>query len=159
MTKINLEDIQKQLKNGKMIEEVIAGFDWKDFEKIVGEIFIKNEFLVKQNFRFKIKRRYEIDLIAARNNLVFVVDCKQWGKGRYKSSGIRKAANDQEIRADELKKFFKKNKIAQEILKIKSPSIFPLIITLWQEDVQKENNTFVVPIWKLNSFLLHFDIV
>jgi hypothetical protein len=31
-----------------------------------------------------------VDIIAARKNLVFCVDCKKWSGGRYKKSGIKK---------------------------------------------------------------------
>jgi hypothetical protein len=35
---------------------------------------------------------------------------------------------------------------------------YPLVVTLFQEDVVKENETFVVPVWKLNSFLVELEL-
>ncbi|MEM5834491.1 MAG: restriction endonuclease [Candidatus Aenigmatarchaeota archaeon] len=139
----------------RILEEELKSFDWKNFEKIVQEIFEANGFIVKRNFRFKTKRKYEIDLIAVKEWFNFCVDCKRLGKGRYKKSEIIKAAIKQEERTEELKKFLGKNLIAKESLKVKSMRFYPLLVTLFEEEVvkEKEGGTFVVPIWKLNSFL------
>jgi|YelNatPaOPRAMG01_1025707.scaffolds.fasta_scaffold11203_3 hypothetical protein len=141
------------VKREKNVEEELKNLDWKGFEKAVQEIFELNEFKVKRNFRFKTKRRYEIDLIAIKDRFNFCVDCKRFGKGRYKKSEILKAIKKQEERNKELKKFLRSNMIAKESLKIKSMKFYPLIVTLFEEEVIKENQTFVVPVWKLNSFL------
>lgn len=53
-------------------------------KKIVSDIFGNNNSSVKRNLRFKTNRRYEIDLLAIKNNEIFAVDCKEWGKGRNK---------------------------------------------------------------------------
>jgi len=143
----------EEVKREKNVEEELKNLDWKGFEKAVQEIFELNEFKVKRNFRFKTKRRYEIDLIAIKDRFNFCVDCKRFGKGRYKKSEILKAIKKQEERNKELKKFLRSNMIAKESLKIKSMKFYPLIVTLFEEEVIKENQTFVVPVWKLNSFL------
>jgi hypothetical protein len=143
----------EEVKIEKSVEEELKNLDWKGFEKAVQEIFELNEFKVKRNFRFKTKRRYEIDLIAIKDRFNFCVDCKRFGKGRYKKSEILKAIKKQEERNKELKKFLRSNMIAKESLKIKSMKFYPLLVTLFEEEVIKENQTFVVPVWKLNSFL------
>lgn len=140
----------KKLKN---IEEILKELDWKDFEKAVQEIFEINGFKVKRNFRFKTKKRYEIDIIAVKDNFNFCIDCKHLSRGRYKKGEILKAVKKQEERAEELKKFLKSNLIAKELLQVKSMKFYPLLVTLFEEDLIKENQTFVIPVWKLNSFL------
>ncbi|MGC8812440.1 MAG: NERD domain-containing protein [Candidatus Aenigmatarchaeota archaeon] len=137
----------------KNIEEDLRRLGWKNFEKATQEIFEFNSFKVKRNFRFKTKRRYEIDLIAIKDNFNFCVDCKHFGKGRYKKSEILKAIKKQEERTEQLKKFLKLNLVAKETLGIKATRIYPLVVTLFEEEIIKENQTFVVPVWKLNSFL------
>ncbi|MEM5794056.1 MAG: restriction endonuclease [Candidatus Aenigmatarchaeota archaeon] len=137
----------------KNLEEELRSLDWKNFEKVVQEIFEANGFRVKRNFRFKTKKRYEIDIIAIKDNFNFCVDCKRLGKGRYKKSEIVKAIKKQEERNKELKKFLKTNLLAKDSLKIISEKFYPMLVTLFEEEIVKENETFVVPIWKLNSFL------
>ncbi|MEM5883025.1 MAG: restriction endonuclease [Candidatus Aenigmatarchaeota archaeon] len=137
----------------KKLEEELEAFDWKNFEKVTQEIFEINGFKVRRNFRFKTKKRYEIDIIAIKDSFNFCVDCKRLGKGRYKKSEILKAIKKQEERSEELRKFLNSNFLAKESLEIKSSKFYPIIVTLFEEEIVKENETFVVPIWKLNSFL------
>ncbi|MEM7821567.1 MAG: NERD domain-containing protein [Candidatus Aenigmatarchaeota archaeon] len=153
---MELEDIKKEMLSGKEIEEILQSFDWKEFENIVAEIFESNNFMVYRNFRFKNKKRYEIDLLAMRNKIVFCVDCKEWGKGRYKKTGIKNAARRQIERVKEL------NSNKRELKNIGISTchkIYPLIITLFEEDLKKEGSVLVVPVWKLNSFLNEIETI
>ncbi len=145
---MDLEKIRKQIKSGRSIEDVLKKVDWKDFEKTVGEIFSQHNFKVKRNLRFKTKKRYEIDIFASKRNFAICVDCKQWEQGRYKASAVKNSIKKQIERIEELKTHMK------EVIKI-----YPMIITLFDEDIIKENNVFVVPVWKLNSFLLEIENV
>lgn len=156
----DLEKISRQVLRGKTIEETIEKFDWKDFEQTVSDIFRQNDFRITNNFRFKTRRRYENDLIAVRGDLVFCVDCKRWSSGREKRWGLAKAAKEQKERAAEFSKFVRSNPIARTMMKIPHEAFVPMIVTLHQENVLKEGRTFVVPVKKLNAFLLNFyDII
>ena len=151
---MDLEELKRLVLDGKPIEDVLEKFDWREVERIISEIFKENGFQVRQNFRFKTERRYEIDILAVREDLVFCVDCKEWSRGRYKKSGLRQAVKLQENRLKEFKEFVKKNFIAQSKLNMDIKSDFyPMLVTLFEEDMIKENDTFVVPVWKLNNFL------
>ncbi|MBI4009923.1 MAG: NERD domain-containing protein [Candidatus Aenigmarchaeota archaeon] len=155
---IDLEKIKQKLLKGYQHEDIIKKFNWKEFEGFIAEIFRNNHFFVKQNFVFKTKNRYEIDLVAVSNRYVLCIDCKEWNRGRYKKSGLKKAANKQEKRVGEFRKFLKKNLIANKMLNTSQKSRFySLIVTLFEEELLKENNTIIVPAWKLNSFLLDLD--
>jgi len=152
---MELEQIRKHVLSGKPIEEIIEKFNWQEFEQLVAKIHENNNFLVKQNFRFKTGRRYEIDVIAVKNNFVLCVDCKEWSRGRYKKSGLVGAVKKQEERVNQLERFLKANLLARKSLKLGSNyQIHPAIVTWLQEDLIKESNTFVIPVWKLNSFLI-----
>lgn len=157
MSEINPDDIQQKLHSGKTIEEIIADFDWKEFESLVAEIFSANGFFVKKNLRFKTNRRYEIDVLAVNKEVAFAVDCKEWGRGRYKTSGLRISTENQVMRAENLKKFLKNNPIARKRLKIENQEILPILVTWLQEDLQKHNNSLIIPVWKLNNFLLRAE--
>ena len=71
-----LEKIKKRLLSGREIEDIVENFDWKQFEEIIEEVFDTNGFKVHRNFRFKTKKRYEMDLIAVKNEKALCVDCK-----------------------------------------------------------------------------------
>lgn len=155
---MSLEEIESQLKNGIDIEDILEKYDWKKFENIVTQIFQESGFHTKQNFRFKNKKRYEIDVIAVKNNQIICIDCKWWGRGRYKKSGLKSAIIAQENRVKELRRFLKKNIIARNLLRITSKYILhPLLITLHDEDMIKKDETFVVPVWKLNKFATEIE--
>ncbi len=142
-----IEEIKQKLLSGKEIEEVLKEYDWKFFENFVKEILEAHSFKTRLHLRFKTERRYEIDVLAEKGNLVLAIDCKMLGKGRYKKAEIEKAIFLQEERVREFKKFSK----------IKNKKFYSLIITLFEEEIIKKSKTFVVPIWKLNSFLLNLD--
>lgn len=154
-----IDEIESQLKKGKSIEDILEKYDWKKFEAIISEIFQENGFTTKQNFRFKTRKRYEIDILAVKNKKIFCIDCKWWGRGRYKKYGLKHAVVSQENRVKELQKFLKRNPIAESLLKVTKYKIYPLslLITLHEEDMVHENKTFVVPVWKLNKFITELE--
>ena len=155
---VELEEIKNAVLKGENIESVLQKFNWKEFEYIAAQIFQNNGFHVKQNFIFKTKNRYEMDIIAVSSRFVICADCKDWNRGRNKKSGLKSAVKKQEERVKELQKFLKKNFIAKEMLKINQKVKFhPLIVTLFEEDLLKESDTIVVPAWKLNNFLIEFE--
>lgn len=155
---MKLEEAEAFIKEGRTIEEFVEKIDWKDFEKFVKEIFSAHGFGATTNFRFKTKKRFEIDIIATRNNFILLADCKEWNKGWYKNSGLRKAAEDQIQRYVEFEKFFRKNPIAKSKFKLKeNPKITPLIVTWHDETIAKHKNCFIVPVWKLNRFLSDYN--
>jgi len=137
-----IEKLEKMLESGLSLEEAFQTINWKEFEESVAEIFEKHDFKVKKNFIFKTSKKYQIDLIAERGELVVIVDCKQWGKHRYKTSALKKAALKQNERKEELKKILGSEK-----------KILPIIVTLVDENFYEFEGVFIVPLFKLNSFL------
>jgi Holliday junction resolvase-like predicted endonuclease len=115
---ISLDKIKQKFLEGKQIEEIVKDIDWRDFEELVSEILEKHGFKTWNNFRFKTKKRYEIDLIATKGSKTLLIDCKQWSTGRYKKSALKNAIDDQEERLGEFKKFIKNNPIAKNKLKL-----------------------------------------
>ena len=138
--------IKERLLKGEELEEILKSYDWKFFEDFVAEIFLANGFKVKKRFVFKTNKKFEIDVFAEKDEIVFCVECKKWKRGRYKKYALKKAAKKLEEKCKELQIF------------LKNKEIFPLIVTLYQEDVLKHNSTFFVPVWKLNNFLLNLEI-
>jgi len=151
----DLNKIEQRIQCGEEIEKIIKEIDWKEFEKLIAEILKKHDFNVHNNFRFKTNRRFEIDVLAIRHKTTLLIDCKQWGRGRYKKTGLKYSVKEQKERTKQLKKFLKNNPIAQVKLNIKKTVKFiPLIVTWFEEELVEHENVFIVPVWKLNEFLL-----
>jgi hypothetical protein len=154
---VDLEKIRRQVLRGKPIEDAVGKFDWQEFEGIVGDIFRQNEFRVSNNFRFRTSRRWEVDLVAVRGGTVFCVDCKRWSTGRSKKWSLARAAKEQGERTREMGRFFRSNLIAKSIMGIPDGKFVPLVATLHEEEILREGPTFVVPVKKLNSFIVQSD--
>lgn len=137
-----LEKLEEMIRNGLEIEEAFQLFDWKDFEKSVSEIFERHGYKVTKNFWFKGRKRYQIDFLAERGDVILAVDCKQWGKHRYKVSSLKKEAAKHSEKIKELELHFSDKK-----------KIIPLIITLLDEGIYTFNEVTIIPLSKLNSFL------
>ncbi|KYK35682.1 MAG: hypothetical protein AYK18_02855 [Theionarchaea archaeon DG-70] len=155
---LNLDKIKNRIRKGENIEKIVEEIDWKDFEELVMKILEEHNFLPYHNFRFKIERLHEIDILGVKGNLVLGIDCKQWNRGRYKKSGLKKAVKTQKYRLKQFKKMLNKDALTQDILNLPEKSKFiPLIVTWFEEDLIEEENVFIVPIWKFNQFLLNLS--
>lgn len=144
---IDLDEIKTRISKGEQIEDIIKQISWQEFESFVSKIFTEHDFDVFQNFRFKANKRYEIDILSVSNNIVFAVDCKQWSRGRYKKTALKKSITEQTKRVKELKK----------VLVGENLRVIPLIVTLFEEDIVEHKKVWIVPIWKLNEFLLNLS--
>jgi len=158
---IGLENIKSQILEGNSIESILSKFNWQNFESVVAEIFAENGFFVCKNLRFKTKRRYEIDVVASKmvsgHGIVFSSDCKEWGRGRYKNSILQKAADSHIARTKEFETFVSNDPIARHKLKIgEDCTIYPTMVTLFEEHNTDFDCIFMIPVWKLNSFLNSF---
>jgi Holliday junction resolvase-like predicted endonuclease len=143
---MRLDEIENFIRSGKNIEDIFSLFNWREFEEKVEEIFKIHNFKTIKNFRFKTTKRFEIDILAEKRDLLFVVDCKQWSKGRNKTTALKRAAEKNVERAEELKNtLMGKNKI-----------IIPIIISLFDEGIYEHHGVYIVPLFKLNNFLLQF---
>ena len=155
----DLDKISRQIIRGKRMEDAVGRFDWRDFERIVGDIFRENGFRVTNNFRFKTSRRWEVDLIASRGDKIFCVDCKRWSEGREKRWSVAKAARDQSRRTRALGKFMESNVMARSMMGISGGEFVPIVATLHEENVLREGGAFVVPVSKLNTFIVECDSI
>lgn len=156
---VDFDEIKSEFRR-RGVEEVLSGFDWKEFEGTIAEIFLENGFLTRNNFRFKTGRRYEIDIVAVKGNKVVCVDCKQWRGGRNKKSGIKSSAVAQIERTGEFHNFLKGNLIAQRKFGIKNlgkTKFYPLVVSLMDEVVVEKEGCYIIPAQKFNAFLVEFD--
>ena len=153
MPALTLGDVQSIVKDGKDVENIAKEMTWQDFEGIAAEIFAANGFRTHRNFRFSSKKkRYEIDVVAMDSPRIILADCKHWSIRQGKTSGLRAAAEAQKVRAIEFASKIQEYGLLG-IQEWKPATVIPMVITLYQESIVEGNGTFVVPLFKLNSFI------
>tara|TARA_Y100000310_G_scaffold339703_2_gene433215 strand:+ start:62 stop:496 length:435 start_codon:yes stop_codon:yes gene_type:complete len=115
---------------------------WQVFEKLVGFIFEEHGFSVIQNkvVVFKDKRKRQYDVIASGFDKVYLVECKKWRNGRYKTSALKKSAVDH----------YKRCWMYKEVT---SKKVVPVMVTLHDEDILFYEGVPLVSVAKLNNFL------
>jgi restriction endonuclease len=143
------------MKAGRSADTLSELLSWKEFEQFCRNVLEANRFEVRSNVRFTIsKKRYEIDLVAAKWPHLLFIDCKHWRpKGR---SGYVKAALKQRIRMNAA---LKKESVIGIRTKVSLSSFqrLSLIVSLADVTTLSLEETPVVPIFKFNSFLNGLD--
>lgn len=123
------------------LEQVSTEAVWQNFERLVGFIFEMNDFQVNINrVRTFNKKRRRYDVIAKKNERIYLVECKKWAGNRYRLSALRKAIQQHDERTN-----FYRNLTGEEAI--------PIIVTLIEEDIKFFEDMPIVPIFRLNSFI------
>lgn len=154
-TKVQLAIRSIQL--GQPERRILNALTWQEFEDFVSTVFSIHNFQVHPRYRFKTIRRYEIDIIATRKPIIFCVDCKHYGIRLGKSSVLRKAAEAQRMRVEELAKHFAANQVELDCLNWLKAHLIPMLVTLLIEEVSFFGHIPLVPAASLNAFLLEYE--
>ncbi|MBC7110370.1 MAG: restriction endonuclease [Archaeoglobi archaeon] len=119
---------------------------WQKFERFIEEIFSHHgyETIVHHVFFYR-ARRYEVDVLAVRDERVFAVDCKFYQNHWYRRSKIRGEAKRHSRRCEALSE-----KLGKRVI--------PLLVTLIEEDILMEEGCIIISHEKLNDFLLNAEI-
>ena len=144
------------INQGTDIERVCSVLEWKEFENFTAQVFEKNNFSVKRNFRFKAaQRRWEIDVVAYSEPIIVCVDCKRWRRG-WENSAITRVAAAQAQRTQVLANslHFLQQKIG--INNWEQATLFPAILSLFPGPVKFYNKVPVVPILQTQNFVDEF---
>jgi len=129
------------LEKGVGIEEVAELIEWKDFEGLVAEILEGKDFETKRNLMLK-KPRMEIDVVGVKLGIAILIDCKHWK--RTSPSALRIIIRKQ---VDRTKHYVTSTKGAMAI---------PVIVTLYQDEVNFVDKVPIVPIFQFSSFVDEF---
>ncbi len=116
---------------------------WQEFEELTRDIIELHGF--KAEFRKVFRnqdRKFEVDVVATKDDLCLAIDCKLYGYSRYRRSQLRSEAEKHSIRCKELEKLV-------------GMRVTPLIVSLLDDDLLIENGCLFVPITKLNDFLIN----
>jgi hypothetical protein len=148
------------VEQGASIGEIVELLTWKDFEGFVASIMTANSYQCVESFRRRGNLQMhgmEIDVIGVKGTTIITIDAKMWGIRSGKASALKKAAEKQKTRAKELSEEL--DRLAKKMGKLspKEYQLFPVIVTWLVEEVELHEGVPVVPIFKLNSFILDFD--
>ena len=118
---------------------------WKDFESLTSNIIESFGFKSLTNI-YICKPRIQIDVIGIDRKVALVIDCKHWNS--MSKISIERAGLEQLIRS---KIFLERNKTIDKAL--------PIIVTLHNHgNNYLRRHSIIVPINKLKSFLLSYDL-
>ncbi len=127
--------------NAHNFEQKLENCDWKNFEKIVSNILKENNYLTKWNVNKTLnKNRRQYDVVAEKYDKILLIECKKWSRDRYKKSHYKKEVEKHLERSNFYKNFTKK-------------TIFPLMVSCYNEDIKWYKNIPIIPCYKLNSFV------
>jgi hypothetical protein len=154
--RINLAS--KAVSMGAKPEVVVKEMNWKDFEGFVAEILSENNFQCVESFRRKGTSRIrgmEIDVVGVRGATIVSVDAKMWGVRSGKSSSLKSAAENQCVRTRRLGNHLERLSEKLGGLKAGRYTLIPLLVTWLVEDIEIHEGVPVIPVFKLNSFILN----
>jgi hypothetical protein len=145
---------------GALVASVVGEMTWKDFEVFVARILTENSYQCVESYRRRGNseiKGMEIDVVGVRGNRIVAVDAKLWGVRGGKKTALQTAAEKQRERSRRLA-----NDLS--ILAEKIPSlgaqdyrIYSVLVTWLVEEVELHNGVPVVPVFKLNSFIVDMD--
>lgn len=142
------------LKLGANIEELSKFLNWKDFEKFSSRILNNYGYDIIENFRIKNDRkRIEIDILAIKENLILLFDCKRWNKpliGKNLESISKKQYFRAKILKEILEKIYKNGSIKVNIL--------PIILSLYETKIHSNEYCTILYIRALRDFLEKIDV-
>ncbi len=133
------------IKSLSDMERLSHQVKWQYFEKLVAFIFEKNEFDAKQNVVVRtINGKRQFDVIASKYEKAYLVECKKWRGRTQKKASLESAVRKHLERCE-----------AYELSNMAGSQnkIFPLIVTLLEDDIAEYENVPIVPVMKLDWFL------
>jgi len=141
------------IKLGADFERVCRFLEWIEFENLAAAAFEANNFVVKRRFRFKwTQRKWEIDVLGCKENLIACVDCKHWSHG-WRRSIITKAVEAQTLRTRVLAEALPSLQEEIGLVHWRQATLIPIVLSLVPGPQKFYNNVPIVPILQLQNFL------
>ena len=118
---------------------------WGEFEEFTRDILENFDFLVEFRKVFEFRgRKYEIDVVGHRKDLILCLDCKLYKKGKSRVSALKRQARIHYERTKALEK-------------LEGKRCIPIVVTFLDDSLLFEENCIFVPVEKLNDFLNNLD--
>jgi hypothetical protein len=133
-------------------ERVARELRWQEFEGLAANILDLEGYATARHFVFRNSaRKYEIDVLGAKEPMVLCVDCKHWHHG-WGPSRIMEAARNQMMRVlclSETHAFYGKLRIAGW----RSARLLPIVLTLADVSSKLVDGVPIVSALRLRDFL------
>ena len=144
------------LRGAATVYEISRYLDWREFETLAARVFEENDYKVFQNYRFTLRsQRNEIDVISIKVPIVIAADAKHYsttGRGAIKQAVVAQKKRAERLAqhiSEGLKCHFSEEGITE---------VLPIIITWLEEQLRIHDGCAIVPIFKLNRFLISLDL-
>ena len=134
-------------------EKVARELRWQEFESFANQILTREGFSTLNHLVFKAEgRRYEIDVVGAKEPMVVCVDCKHWHHG-WARSKITAAARNQMTRVLSLSRVLPMYCGRLRIGNWRAVRLVPVVLTLADLSSRLVEGVPVVSALRLRSFL------
>jgi len=126
---------------------------WQEFESLADQLLVRDGFTTLIHFVFKAEgRRFEIDVVGAKETLVLCMDCKHWYHG-WAPSKITAAARSQMLRVLCLSRVFQTYTRRLPIKNCRSVRLLPIVLTLADVSSRLVEGVPIVSVFRLRTFL------
>ena len=133
---------------GGSLDKAAESLSWQEFEEFTEECLQDAGFEVERNIRFKgTSRRWQIDVVGTRNQLVLCIDCKRWKPPNYKSKFTQAVLHSKASTQEFLNSFAR--------ARISEGDVFalPIILTVKDPPQATSDGVIILSILKLANFL------
>lgn len=134
-------------------ERIARELRWQEFETFADQVLAREGFATLNHFVFKESgRRFEIDVMAAKEPIVLCVDCKHWHHG-WAPSKIAAAARNQLLRVLRLSQAFPIGGRKLPSGSWRSVRLLPAVLTLADVSPKLIDGVPIVSALRFRSFL------
>jgi Holliday junction resolvase-like predicted endonuclease len=141
------------LSRGADPEKVARELRWQEFEALAAQILNRDGYATVNHFIFKHgARKYEIDVLAAKETMVLCVDCKHWHHG-WAQSKIITAARNQFLRVQSLSEVFAFYEKKHHVASRQSLRLLPIVLTLADVSSRLVGGVPIVSALRFRNFL------
>lgn len=116
--------------------------DWRSFEQLISEVLELHNYSTHWNVNLTINKvRRQFDIIASKGSTALLIDCKKWNNKKSKVAALKNAVLKHKERCAFYAELFQKE-------------LIPIIITYCEEPIFYHEGVYIVPLHKLNDFIL-----
>jgi Holliday junction resolvase-like predicted endonuclease len=134
-------------------ERVATELRWQEFEGLAAHILDTEGYVTAKHFIFRDSaRKYEIDVLGAKEPMVLCVDCKHWHHG-WAPSRIVAAARNQMLRVLCLSEAYAFYVRKLRIASWRSAQLLPIVLTLADVSSKMVDGVPIVSALRLRDFL------
>jgi len=138
---------------GADFERVSRELRWQEFETFADWVLAEDGFATLNHFVFKGSgRRFEIDVVGAKEPMILCIDCKHWHHGWFPSK-VSASATDQLQRVRLLSRVFAAHGTRLHAGGWRSARALPVVLTLGDASPKLIEGVPIVSVLRLKSFL------